>query len=191
MRPATRLAIVTAAALLAAAPASARTFLVVQSGADGWTLLDEQTIEAVPGTPYRRAWTVRVQRNILDGDPPQPGYVRTLSEYDCAGRQARWREFTAFSRAGATLVTRTNPSTEFTDVSQPFDVLAAYRIVCEGSAGNSVVSAESLAKVVIALMGSWDPPPAAAQIAPAPATGAKPAAAKPAAPKPKAPAKAP
>src|SRR5262249_21201375 len=91
---------------LAATPALGRTFFVVQSSGDAWTVMDAQGIERIPGTTFRRAWAVRVQRNILSGNPPQPGYVRTLTEYDCQQNRTRWREFTAFSRAGATLVSK-------------------------------------------------------------------------------------
>ena len=73
-------------ATLAATPAAARIFYVIQSGPESWTVMDAQGVEPVAGTAFKRAWAVRVQRNILAGDPPQPGYVRTLSEYDVRAR---------------------------------------------------------------------------------------------------------
>ncbi|MDZ4371404.1 MAG: hypothetical protein U1C74_08300 [Phenylobacterium sp.] len=143
----------------AIAPAAeARIFYVVQSGADAWTVMDPEGIERVGEGSVRRAWSVRVQRNILTGDPPTPGYVRTLSEYDCAVSRTRWREFSAFSRSGALLVSKVNPNPEWGPSEEASDLYAAHRVVCEGGGGGAVISAESVAKVVISLMGSWDPP---------------------------------
>lgn len=145
-------------ALGAPATASSATYYVVQSSPDAWTVMDPQGIESIPGGVRRKAWSVRVQRNILTGDPPQPGYVRTLSEYDCDQTLSRWREFSAFSRSGATLVSKRNPNPEWGPASEAPDTYSAFKIVCQGEGGASVVSAESLAKVVISLMASWDPP---------------------------------
>jgi hypothetical protein len=161
------LALIAIASSLAAAGAEARTFYVVQSGGDAWTVMDPEGIERVGEGPIRRAWSVRVQRNILSGNPPTPGYVRTLSEYDCDSARTRWREFSAFSRSGSLLVSKVNPNPEWGPAEEASDLYAAHRVVCEGGGGGSVVSAESVAKVVISLMGSWDPPPqAAAPLAP-------------------------
>lgn len=146
------------ASLLAPAVASAKMFYITQSGADAWTVLDPEAIERTPNSPIRKAWTVRVQRNILSGDPPQPGYVRTLTEFDCETQSTRWREFSAFSRAGGMLVSKTNPQPSWTSAIDASDTFGSYRIICEGMGGGSVVSAESVAKIVINLMGSWDPP---------------------------------
>ncbi|WP_337186265.1 surface-adhesin E family protein [Phenylobacterium sp.] len=158
-----------AGGFLAPGAAEARTFYVVQSAADAWTVMDPEGIERVGDSAVRRAWSVRVQRNILTGDPPTPGYVRTLSEYDCAVGRTRWREFSAFSRAGSLLVSKVNPNPEWGPADEASDLYAAYRVVCEGGGGGSVVSAESVAKVVISLMGAWDPPPQpAAPLMPAP-----------------------
>lgn len=162
----------------------ARIYHVIQSGADSWTVLDPAGVETVAGSPVRRAWEVRVQRNILSGTPPQPGYVRTLNEYDCAAQRTRWREFSAFSRSGALLVSKVNPNPEWGPAAESYDTQAAFKVVCEGYGGGSVVSAESVAKLVIRLMGSWDPPstpiepvlPPAAAPAPARKAAAAPAA---------------
>ena len=147
-------------AALCTGSAMARPFYVIQSGGDGWTVMDPQSIELVEKGPVRKAWSVRVQRNILSGNPPTPGYVRTLSEYDCQAQRTRWREFSAFSRSGGLLVSKVNPNPEWGPASEAADTYSAYRVICEGVGGGSVVSADSVAKIVIGLMSSWDPPPA-------------------------------
>ncbi|MBL8553870.1 MAG: hypothetical protein JNL41_06290 [Phenylobacterium sp.] len=164
-----------AAVALAAAPACARIFYVIQSSPDAWSVMDPEGVERVAGSPVRKAWDVRVQRNILSGDPPQPGYVRTLTEYDCQAQRTRWREFTAFSRSGALLVSKVNPNPEWGPADESSDTYAAYRVICEGAGQGAVLSADSVAKVVIRLMGSWDPPAQPlAPVLPPPAPGAKP-----------------
>lgn len=161
---------------LAATPAPARIYQIIQSGPDDWTVMDPEGVERVGTGAVRRAWVVRVQRNILSGSPPQPGYVRTLTEYDCDVGRTRWREFTAYSRSGGLLVSKVNPNPEWGPAEEASDTYAAHRVICEGGGGGAVVSAESVAKVVIRLMGSWDPP--AQPIAPVLPPAAKPAAAK-------------
>lgn len=177
---------------LAAGAAQARSFYIIQSGADAWTVMDPEGIERIGTGAQRRAWVVRVQRNILTGNPPTPGYVRTLTEYDCEANRTRWREFSAFSRSGALLVSKVNPNPEWGPADEASDTYAAHRVICEGGGGGSVVSAESVAKVVISLMGSWDPPPTpyvppsaqpSAKTPPAKAPPAKAPAAKTATPK--------
>jgi hypothetical protein len=146
---------------LGAGAAQARSFYVIQSSPDAWTVMDPDGIERIgAGGSLRKAWAVRVQRNILTGNPPTPGYVRTLSEYDCGENRARWREFSAYSRSGALLLSKVNPNPEWGPAEEAPDTAAAHRVVCEGGGGGAVVSADSVAKVVIHLMGSWDPPPA-------------------------------
>ena len=148
-------------ALCCASASTAATLYVVQSGPEAWTVLDPESIEVLPGPGVqRRAWIVRVQRNILTGNPPQPGYVRTLFDYDCEQTRARWREFSAFSRSGAGLISKRNPNPEWGPATEAADIHAAFQVVCRGGGGGSVVSADSLAKLVISLMASWDPPPA-------------------------------
>lgn len=168
------LAYLIAAVLMAASSAAARTFYVVRSGADAWTVMDAGGIEQVAGSPVRKAWSVTVQRNILSaGLPPQPGYVRTLNEYDCLANRTRWMTFSAFSRGGGLLVSRQNPAPDWGPAEEAGDMLSGYRVVCQGVGGGAVVAADSLAKVVISLMSAWDPPPPAFT---APAGPAKPAA---------------
>lgn len=176
-------AVALAASALFGGAAQARTFYIVQSGADAWTVMDPEGIERIGTGPVRRAWAVRVQRNILSGNPPTPGYVRTLTEFDCEANRTRWREFSAFSRSGAMLVSKVNPNPEWGPADEASDTYAAHRVVCQGVGGGSVVSADSVAKIVISLMGSWDPPPV--PLMPAVAAPAKASAAK-AAPGPKA-----
>jgi len=137
----------------------ARTFYIIQSGPEAWTVMDPQGIELVPGPGVlRQAWAVRVQRNILTGNPPQPGYVRTLSEYDCDNSRTRWREFSAYSRSGSALISKRNPNPEWRPATEAGESYAAFKVVCQSVGGGAVVSAESIAKIVIGLMASWDPP---------------------------------
>lgn len=154
----TRIFTATLAVTLAAGAAEARSYYIIQSGPDAWTVMDPDGIERLGGE-VRKAWVVRVQRNILTGNPPTPGYVRTLTEYDCEANRTRWREFSAFSRSGALLVSKVNPNPEWGPADEASDTYSAHRVICEGGGGGAVVSAESVAKVVISLMGSWDPPP--------------------------------
>lgn len=152
--------LVSLAVLAPAVTAEARTFYVIQSGADAWTVMDPEGVERIGDGAIRRAWSVRVQRNILTGNPPTPGYVRTLNEYDCTQSRTRWREFSAFSRSGGLLVSKVNPNPEWGPAEEAADMQAAQRVVCEGVGGGAVVSADTVAKVVISLMSAWDPPPA-------------------------------
>lgn len=138
----------------------ARTFFVIQSGPESWTVMDTLAIETLPGPGVlRQAWAVRVQRNILTGNPPQPGYVRTLSEYDCDQTRVRWREFSAYSRSGSALISNSNPDPQWGPPTEAGETYSAFKIVCQGGGRAAVVSADSVAKVVIGLMASWDPPP--------------------------------
>ena len=155
-------------AACAATRASARTFYIIQSGPEAWTVMDPQGIESVSGSGVlRQAWAVRVQRNILTGNPPQPGYVRTLSEYDCDQSRVRWREFSAYSRSGSALISKRNPNPEWGPATEAGESYAAFKVVCQSVGGDAVVSADSIAKVVISLMASWDPPLPLAVVPPA------------------------
>lgn len=169
---------------LIATPADARQFSMTRVGSGTYVLVDPQAVESVPGGVVRRTWVVSVQRNILSGETPLPGYVRTLTDYDCITRASRWRTFQAYARSGELLMTRDNPAYAWTPVDSAPDILAAYRTVCEGNAGASVIAADGIAKVVIALMASWDPPPKPGSKVDPKATKSSPAAGKPAAAKP-------
>lgn len=160
------LAGLTAAALLAPAVAQARPFYLLRSVAGSRVIIDPAAIDTVVDSPVRRMWTVTVQPNILNETPPQPGYVRALNEYDCAGQKTRWRSFSVFSRAGGVLLSRENTSGEWADVTIASGTLSEWRVACGYSTGDTAVEGESIAKVVIALMRAFDPP--APVVAPAP-----------------------
>jgi hypothetical protein len=152
-----------ALAVGAAAPAQARNYLLLRANAEAWTLIDPSTIENVPGGVLRRTWVVTVQRNILNQAPAQPGYVRTLTEYDCGSEQIRWRRLSAFSRTGAALVSEENKFPSWTEAKAKPTSLAELRAVCGRPLGQSAISADSIAAAVIARMQTWDAP-----LAPAP-----------------------
>uniref|UniRef100_UPI0025E4819C hypothetical protein n=1 Tax=uncultured Phenylobacterium sp. TaxID=349273 RepID=UPI0025E4819C len=82
---------------------------------------------------------------------------------------------------------------DWTDVRQTGGALVEWRVACGESTGDSVIAADGIAKVVIALMRSWDPGPDAAAVGTivGQSTGAKPAPPKVAKPKAPAGAKAP
>jgi hypothetical protein len=145
---------------LGGAPAEAKTFLLLPAGPEAWTLIDPAAVERDPGGVTRRAWTVTVQRNILDGQPAQPGYVRMLSEYDCMLRQVRWKTFSAFSRTGDLLLSQENRLQIWKPAEQTPESRDAYLAVCGQASAHSIISADSIGAAVAGLMRSWDPPPA-------------------------------
>ena len=100
---------VAAGVALTASPAVARPFNILRA-AGSWIVIDRSAIEQTGD--LRRGAVVTVQGNILDGSPPQPGYVRTISEYDCSKRDVRWKTFSAFSRTGILLVKQDNASSK-------------------------------------------------------------------------------
>ena len=189
---------------LFAQAAEAKSFFLAPASRDSWLVIDPLTAESQPGGVVRRMWSVTVQRSIVQGGPPQPGYVRTQTDYDCLNKQVHWRTFSAYSRSGALLVTRNNANPAWTEATSAPDIYAAFRVACDGAMGTAV-AAESIGRLVIALMASWDPPeaaaaaqqpllpapgakgaaPAAKAAAPAKAAPPKPAAAKPSPAKPK------
>src|SRR5690349_6855879 len=97
-----------AAALAAAGPARASVFAVLDSKPDVVTVLDPGAIQTVGQTAVRRAWSVSVKKVLTEGGPQQPGYVRTLNEYDCVARQVRWRTFQVYSRFGDLVMKQDN-----------------------------------------------------------------------------------
>ena len=168
-----------------AEPVGARTFYVLRTLGDAWMIVDPTGIETGDAPTQKRMWTVTIQPNILNETPPQPGYVRALNEYDCATQKTRWRSFTVFSRSGGPLMNRENASPEWVDTTVGSSALVEWRVACGYSTGDSAISADSTAQVVIALMRAWDPPAVVAVAAP-PATAPKLVATK---PKPVSPAK--
>lgn len=161
-------AAVTAAGLTAAGAAQAQTFYLLRPSADTRTVIDPADILQAPGSAVRRVATVTVQRSITSESPPQPGYVRSVNEYDCTAKTMRWLSFAAFSRSGAQLATRANPSKAWEAVTPTSGTLAEWRLVCGLSAGDSAVTAASVAEVVVALMASFDATPAPPPAAPSP-----------------------
>jgi hypothetical protein len=132
------------------------TFYVIRRTPDAWTVMDPAAIEKVPGGSIRRTYSVTIRRNLLDGGPPQPGYVRTLNEYDCTARRLRWRSFTIYNRFGAMVVKQDNPDPAFVLPASATEEKTSLRAVCDGAGGDSVVAASSLGQLVIGLMQAWD-----------------------------------
>jgi hypothetical protein len=155
-----------------AAPKASTIIYVIRRTDDAWTVVDPAAVEKVPGGPIRRAFSVTVRRNLLNGGPPQPGYVRTLSEFDCEAMKFRWRTFTIYNRFGAVVVKQDNAEPAFVSLERGSDEEAIFRTVCDGSGGGSVVAAPSLGLLVIGLMQGWDEAAmtsAISQLPPAPA----------------------
>jgi hypothetical protein len=119
-------------------------------------VMDPAAVEKVPGGPIRRAFSVTVRRNLLNGGPPQPGYVRTLNEFDCEAYKVRWRTFTIYNRFGAVVMKQDNADPAFKALERGSDEEGIFRTVCDGSGGGSVVAAPTLGQLVIGLMQGWD-----------------------------------
>lgn len=131
-------------------------FFVIRRTEDAWTVMDPTTIERIDGGPVRRTYSVTVRRNLLNGGPPQPGYVRTLNEYDCDARRFRWRTFTIYNRFGAVVMKQDNADPTFGPPDRGSEEDTSLHVVCEGAGGGSVVAAPSLGMLVIGLMQAWD-----------------------------------
>jgi hypothetical protein len=168
-----------ALAVLIGGPARAAVYAVVQSSRDEVTVVDPAAVERLPGGDKRRAWTVSVKRNLMTGGPPQPGYVRTFSEYDCSARKVRWKSFSAYSEFGVLVMKKDNADQAWGGS----DADAGLRTVCGDIGGASVVAAASLTDLVVGLMRAWDEsaPPAPAALDPpkAPPADPKPRKARP------------
>ena len=136
--------------------AAAATFDVVRSGDGVVTLLDPAAIETVGQSQVRRAWSVSVQKNLVSDGPPQPGYVRTLNDYDCLQWKIRWRSFSVYSRFGALVLHKDNADPAWAPVEGNIEAMSAARIVCDGKAGEDVYAAPSIGRLVIGLMQAWD-----------------------------------
>lgn len=149
-----------AAIALSAGAAEARVFVVLRSPVEGWTLYDPATVENRPGGVVRRVSTITVRRSILDDGPPQPGYVRTLADYDCVQGQVRWQLLDAFARDGSLLVTQRNTEGSWRPVDPADDTQAVFRALCTNVRPTSIMSGETIGSIVSALMSAWDPPPA-------------------------------
>lgn len=141
------------AAAVGATPVAAAIFSVVQTSPDEITVLDPAAIEVIPRTQeQRRSWSVSVKKNLVTGGPPQPGYVRTLNEYDCITRRVRWRSFDVYSRFGALIMHKDNADPTW----QGSDADAGLRTVCDAHGDGAVVAAASMTQLVVNLMSNWD-----------------------------------
>ena len=136
----------------------ARPFFIVRRAADIWLIVDPAARESVVGDRVQKLWVVTVQRNIAIGEPAVAGYVRSLNEYDCENDRFRWHRFKAFYRDGSLVLSRENLSPDWEVAAANSVRLVELRIACGRSAGDSVVEADSIAKLVIAVMRSWDSP---------------------------------
>jgi hypothetical protein len=147
----------TCAGVLAAPAAQAAVFAVVRTDMDGVTVMDPAAIEPVPGSDsLRRAWSVRVQKSLVSEGPPQPGYVRTLNEYDCKGRQVRWKNFSVYSRFGASVMQKDNDSDAWKPIAPRSDGEAELRLVCDRDNRSAAIASASMSQLVISLMQAWD-----------------------------------
>ncbi len=142
--------------LLAWGPgAHATIFAVIRSSDNEVVLLDPTGIETVDGG-YKRAWNLSVRKSLGAGGPPQPGYVRTLDEYDCRERRMRWKSLAIYSRFGALILKKDNTDTAWNPATEGGEADSGLRVVCDGVAGGAVVSAPSVSRLVISVMQAWD-----------------------------------
>ena len=132
-------------------------FRILASDADSITVVDPTGVRFDGQTRLFSAWTVAIKRKLTDEDAAQPGYVRTLNEYDCVRRQFRWRTVMVYSRFGALVLQMDNTNSDWLSGYQPAGQDAGLRAVCD-EATSGAVSANSMAELVISLMRSWDPP---------------------------------
>jgi len=149
--------IAAAAGLLSASQAHAAIYAVVPSGADAIAVIDPTAVERVDGQPFvRRAWNVTVKRSLVAEGPPQPGYVRMQSDYDCVQRRVRWRTFSVYSRFGALVMQKDNDDEAWSPAPDGSEEGASLRVICQNDPGRSAVAAKSISQVVIGLMQAWD-----------------------------------
>jgi hypothetical protein len=158
MAPRAWLFLTLAIAGLAVAPASqAAVFAVVRAEPDTITVMDPAAVEAVPGAVnLRRAYSVTVQKTLSAEGPQQPGYVRTLNEYDCAARTIRWKNFSVYSRFGDLVIHKDNVEQTSNQAPQGVEAGVSMRLVCDHASPSSAVAATSLSQLVIGLMKAWD-----------------------------------
>jgi hypothetical protein len=145
-----------AAALVAAGAAHASVFAILESRPDVVTVLDPAAIQTVGQSAVRRAWSISVKKVLTEGGPQQPGYVRTLNEYDCVARQVRWRTFQVYSRFGDLVMKQDNRDDDWNPAPDEGQGAAAMKAVCDGSVGGAVISANTVSQLVLSLMQAWD-----------------------------------
>ena len=158
MSPRAWLFLALAAAGLAAPPAArAAVFAMMRAQPDAITVMDPAAVEAVPGSDtLRRAFSVTVQKTLVSDGPQQPGYVRTLNEYDCAARMIRWKSFSVYSRFGDLVIHKDNADPAWSPTPPGSEAEASTRLVCDHANKWSAVAATSLSQLVIGLMQAWD-----------------------------------
>jgi hypothetical protein len=144
-------------AACASGPAGAAVYAMVRADPDAITLMDPSAVEAVPGAAeLRRAYSVTVQKNLVSGGPQHPGYVRTLNEYDCAGRRVRWKTFSVYSRFGDLVIHKDNADETWQPAPPGSEAEASTRLVCDHANKWAGMAATSLSQLVITLMQAWD-----------------------------------
>ncbi len=168
-----------ACVLLSPAAAQAAVYAIVRLETDAIAVMDPKAVEPVVGADnLKRAWSVVIQRSLTTDGPKQPGYVRTLNEYDCAARKVRWKSFSAYSRFGDLVMTKDNPDEAWTASTTPGDEAdASLRIVCDHSNRWSGVAAGSIGEFVLTQMKAWDeaaPLPPLQEVKPMPPAKAPP-----------------
>jgi hypothetical protein len=174
-----------AAAAFAPSAARALTFDVILSDPDQVTVINPAAVETVGDTKVLRTVSVSIKRNLVSGGPPQPGYVSTINEYDCAQQTTRWRSFAAYSRFGEQVLKKTNPDEAWAPIAGNPEAAATARVVCDRSETGSIVAAGSIGQLVSSLMQGWDaeaplpPLQPVTPVTPPPKAKPKPPAAKP------------
>ncbi len=151
-----RIAVAAVAMLALPAAARATVFAVLEQKPDVVTVLDTSAIQTVGQSAIRRAWSVSVKKVLTSGGPQQPGYVRTLNEYDCVGRRIRWRTFQVYSRFGDTVMKQDNRDEEWNPTPDAGEGARAMQAVCDGGVGTGAISASSVSQLVLTLMQAWD-----------------------------------
>ena len=164
----------TMAVMLTTSAAHAATFYVTNRTADAWTVVDLRAVEML-ADGVRRVPSVTIQRSIANRGAAPPGYLRSIGEYDCARRQARWITFTLYSSTGASLVTERNAKSDWAEPGRGTDTGSTLSLLCgePGGVDLPTISANSIGDIVVRLISAWSTAPAPAA-APAPIVKAKP-----------------
>jgi hypothetical protein len=146
-----------AAALLSPPAAFAGTYSIVARTPDSWTVVDPAAAESLAGG-IKRLSSVTVQKSISPRGPPRPGYVKSLSEYDCALRKSRWIQFVLYDRSGAVVISQKNPKPDWSEPTRGTDAGSTLALLCGqyGGVDLPAVSATSLGGLVLSLFAGWD-----------------------------------
>jgi hypothetical protein len=141
----------------AAPMAEAAVYAMVREQPDAITVMDPAAIETTLGADsLRRAYSVTVQKTLTSEGPQQPGYVRTLNEYDCAQRRVRWKSFWVYSRFGDLVIHKDNADDAWSAAPAGSEAEASTRLVCDHANKWAAVAAGSISQLVISLMQAWD-----------------------------------